>query len=137
MSKCRILRSNLTPQTPAAAGTHFRTFYRCLILVAVDRSLSTASVRNKDKIILSQRDFLLLAALHVLDCLRNLFLTLDVKPHIRNLSAKLDLDACRLQIFLHRQNQRLILVVTRKFECREIRKSADVVDKTLKIAFHL
>ena len=51
MSKCRILRSNLTPQTPAAAGTHFRTFYRCLILVAVDRSLSTASVRNKDKII--------------------------------------------------------------------------------------
>ena len=90
---------HLTPQTPAAAGTHFRTFYRCLILVAVDRSLSTASVRNKDKIILSQRDFLLLAALHVLDRLRNLFLTLDVKPHIRNLGAKLDLDAAVSRYF--------------------------------------
>ena len=137
MSEGRVLGSDPLPQPPAAAGAGLCIAHRRVVLVSVNGSLSTASVRNKDKIILSQRDFLLLAALHVLDRLRNLFLTLDVKPHIRNLGAKLDLDACRLQIFLHRQNQRLILVVTRKFKCREIRKSANVVDKTLKIAFHL
>ena len=137
MSKCRILTGNIFPERPASAVSNFRIFCRGMILIAVNRSFCTASIGNKYKIIFCQRDFLYLAMHLAFNGSGCLLLSLHLKTDIGHFRSKLKLHTCPFQIFLHRKNERFILIIPSKFQCRKIRQSTDMVNKSLEIPLHL
>ena len=108
-----------------------------MLLIAVDRPLGAATVGDENEIVLRQNNAAFLALLTRLDGRRLLARALDVEDHIRHFHAKAEIDTRRFQIFLHRQDQRFVLVVARKFQRAEIWQPGDVVDESLEIELHL
>ena len=137
VSKGRILLCNILPEIPAAAGTNLRISVRCMVLVSVNGSLGTASVCDKDQIILCQ-DNALFNALHLaFDRLGYLASILDLEDYICHLCVELKLYSRILQILFHRKDQGLILVISCEFQGTEIRQSRNMVDKSLEVKLHL
>ena len=114
MSKRRILLCNILPQAPAAARAHFRVPVRRMVLITVDRTLGTASVCHEHEIILREHNTFLHTVDLALERLGNLLVILDVENDIRYLGVKLEVNTGFLKVSLHRQNQRLILIVLRE-----------------------
>ena len=137
MSKCRILTGNIFPERPASAVSDFRISRRGMILITVNRSFRTASIGNKYKIIFRQRNFLCLAMYLAFNGSGCLLLSLHLKTDIGHFRSELELHPCPFQIFLHRKNERFILIISGKFQCGEIRQSTDMVNKSLEIPLHL
>ena len=108
-----------------------------MVLITVDRAFCTASVGNKYEVIFSKDDAFFYAVDFAFDCRSNLLAILKFKDHVGNFCVELEVNTCFFQIFLHRKNQRFVLVVFCEFKCTEIRKSCDVVDKTLEVQLHL
>ena len=94
-----------------------------MILITVDSSLRAASICDKYKIVLSERDPLLSSVYPALDGLCYLLAISHVKYDICDLCVVLECHARRLKILHHRKDQRLILVVLCELEGREIWKS--------------
>ena len=137
MSERRILLCNVLPQAPAATGAHLCVPVRCMILITVDRALGAASVCDKDQIIFCQDN----ASLYAFDFTFNGFChflsIFDVKNNVGYFGVELELNPGILEIFLHRKNQGFVLVITRKFQCGEIRQTGNMVDKPLEVQLHL
>ena len=96
MSEGRILRGDVLPQAPAAAGAYLRIAHRCVVLVTVDGALGAASVGDKHQIVFRQRN---LRAPRRSPGTRwrvaVFFPPLISKQHIGHLRAKLELHARR------------------------------------------
>ena len=137
MTEGRILCCNFLPEAPAAAASHFRVTHRRMVLVTVDRPFCTASVCDKHKVLFRQRDLRVPVLRAALDSAGRLLSVRDLKADVCDLCAEPKLHACRLQVFLHRQNQGFVLVVAGEFQSGEVRKAADMVDKSLEVPLHL
>ena len=137
MSERRILFCNIFPKAPAAACTNLSISIWSVILVTVDSSLCTASVGNKYVVILSKKDSLLNTLYLALNSSCHFFTIVNIEDYIGNLCVELEVNTCILQIFLHWKDQGLILIVFGEFQSTEIRKSADMMDKTLDVKLHL
>ena len=59
----------------------------------------------------------------------NFFISFDIKNHIGHFCIKLEINTCFFQISLHWEDQRFILVIFCKFQCAEIRKPCNMVDR--------
>ena len=94
-----------------------------MVLITVDSSLRAASICDKYKIVLSEWNTLLSSVYPALYGLCYLLAVSHVKYDICDLRVVLECHARRLKILHHRKDQRLILVVLRELEGREIRKS--------------
>ena len=108
-----------------------------MVLITVDRAFCTASVGNKYEVIFSKDDAFFYAVDFAFDCRSNLLAILEIKDNVSNFSIKLEVNASIFQIFLHRQDQGIILVVFCEFKCTEIRKACDVMNETLEVQLHL
>lgn len=107
-------------------------------VVSVNSSLRTASVCDKYKVVLRECDRRLLAVHFALDRPCDLSAVVCLfEQDIRDLCLVLEGDACRLEVLNHRQDQRLVLVVLREFQRAEIGKTANMMDESLEIEFHL
>src|SRR5690606_899301 len=84
-----------------------------------------------------QVDVFLVAVPNDLNPPCDLFLLLNVELHVNNLGAVMELDVKGLQIFYHRQDHGLILIVLCKAERLEIRQAAHMMDEPLNIKLHL
>ena len=108
-----------------------------MVLIAVDRPLCTASVCHKYQIFLSQKD----SFLHTIDFAFNgrsyLLSVFSLKYDVRYFGMKLKINTCCFQIFLHRKNQRFILIVSCEFQSAEIRQSCNMMNESLEIQLHL
>ena len=123
MTEGRILCCNFLPEAPAAAASHFRVTHRRMVLVTVDRPFCTASVCDKHKVLFRQRDLRVPVLRAALDSAGRLLSVRDLKADVCDLCAEPKLHACRLQVFLHRQNQGFVLVVAGEFQSGEVRKA--------------
>ena len=132
-----MLLCDIFPQLPAATDAALGIAHRRMILVTVNGSFRAASIGDKNKVFFGQRDLGLHSIDTADDLLRGLLRTLDIEENIRNTGIELELHACVLKVFLHRQDQGIILVVFCELQCREIRESADMMDETLEIQLHL
>ena len=137
MSEGRILSRDIFPEGPYAAGTDFCIAVWCMVLVTVDGALRTASVCDENVIVLCEKNALFHAFYPALDGRGNLFAILEIKDHVCDLSIKLEVNTCILQIFFHRKDQGFVLVVFGEFQGTEIRKACNVVDETLEVKLHL
>ena len=108
-----------------------------MVLVAVDRALCTASVSDENIIIFCKKDALFHIFYLALDSSGDLFAIFKIKDHVCDLSIKLEVNTCILQIFFHGKDQGFVLVVLGEFQGAEIRKTCNVVDKTLEVKLHL
>ena len=108
-----------------------------MVLVAVDRTLCTASVSDENIIILCKKDTLLHTFYLALDSSGDLFAILEIKDHVCDLSIKLEVNTCILQIFFHGKDQGFVLVVLGELQGTEIRKACNVMDETLEVKLHL
>ena len=70
-----------------------------VVLVAVDRTLCTASVSDENIIILCKKDTLLYTFYLAFDSSGDLFAIFKIKDHVCDLSIKLEVNTCILQIF--------------------------------------
>ena len=104
-----------------------------MVLVAVDRTLCTASVSDKNIIIFSKKNALFHTFYLTFNGGGDLFAILEIKDHVCDLGIKLEVNTCILQIFFHRKDQGFILIVFRKFQGTEIRKSGNMMDKSLEV----
>ena len=136
MSERRILFCDIFPETPASACTNLCISVRCMVLIAVDGSLCTTSVCHKYKVVLSKNDSFFHTIYLALDCFCDFLISFKLKEYVCNLSIELELNTCCLQIFLHWQDQRFILIIFCEFQGTEIRKSGNVMDKSLEVQFH-
>ena len=136
MSEGRILFCDIFPETPASTCTNFCISVRCMILIAIDGSLCTASVCHKYKVVFCKNNSLFYAIHLTLDCFCNLLIAFKLKEYVCNLCIELEFNTCFFQIFLHWQDQRFILIIFCKFKSTEIRKSGNMMDKSLEIQFH-
>ena len=91
-----------------------------MVLVAVDRTLCTASVSDENIIILCKKDTLLYTFYLAFDSSGDLFAIFKIKDHVCDLSIKLEVNTCILQIFFHGKNQGFVLVVLGEFQGAEI-----------------
>ena len=137
MSEGRILSCDIFPQRPYTTGTDLCITVWCVVLVTVDRALCTASVSDENIIILCKKDTLLHIFYLAFDSSGDLFAILEIKDHVCDLSIKLEVNTCILQIFFHGKDQGFVLVVLGEFQGAEIRKTCNVVDKTLEVKLHL
>ena len=78
-----------------------------MILITVDRTLRTASVCHKDKIIFRQQDSTLLAIHFTLDGSCDLFVVLALKNDICDFRVKLEVNSGILKVFLENQGKAL------------------------------
>jgi len=108
-----------------------------VVLVAVDRTLCTASVSDKNIIIFSKKNALFHTFYLTFNGGGDLFAILEIKDHVCDLGIKLEVNTCILQIFFHRKDQGFILIVLGELQGTEIRKSCNVVDETLEVKLHL
>ena len=136
MSKRRILFCNILPQIPAATSAYFCIRIRCMVLIPVNSSLGTASVCNKYKVIFRQQNILFFSLYLTFNRRCSLLSLLYIKYNICYFGIELEIHTCFFQIFLHRQDQRFILIVLCKLQGTEIRESCNVMDKSLEIQFH-
>ena len=137
MTKGRILLCDILPKIPTATCANLCISIRCMILITVNSTLCTASVCDEYKIVFCQNNTLLNAMLLALNCRCNLLSILKFKNNICYFNAKSKLNASSLKILLHWKNQRFILIIPGKFQCRKIRQSTDMVNKSLEISLHL
>ena len=135
-AKCRILFRNIFPKRPAATGTYQCISIWRMMMVPVNRTLCAASIGDKNKIFFCQQD----SFFYTFDLAFNsgsYFLAVFYfKCNIGYFCVKLEVNACCLQIFLHRQNQGFILIISGKLQGTEIRQSGNMVDKPLEIQLH-
>ena len=136
MPKGGILLCNIFPQTPAAAGADFRIPIGRMVLITVDRAFRTAPVGDKHKVIIRKHDPLFHTLHLTFYGLGNLLSAFKFKDHIGHFRVKPEINSCRFQIPLHRQDQGFILVILGELQCAEIRQPCNMMDKTLKIQFH-
>ena len=92
-----------------------------MVLVTVDRSFRTASVCDKYEVVFCQGNAFLNTLDLALDRRCHFLAIVNIKEYICDLGIELEVHTCILQIFLHRQDQGLILVVFCKFQGTEIR----------------
>ena len=137
MTKRRILFGNIFPQAPAAAGTDLGISVRRMILISVNGSFCTASICDEDKIIFCKYQSFFHAFYFIFNSRSDFFTVFEVKKNICYFCVKLEINTCVFQIFLHWQDQGFILIVFGEFQSTEIRKTCDMMDKTLEIQLHL
>ena len=136
MSEGRILFCDIFPQTPYATGTNLRITVGCMVLVAVDSTLGTASVGNEYQVVLGEDNALLYAFYLALNSLCHLFAVIDIKNNICHFGVELEVHTCCLQILLHGKDQRLVLVVLGEFQGTEVRQSGNMMDESLEVKLH-
>ena len=136
MAEGRVLRGNLAPHIPAAAGFDLGVIGRGLVLAAAGGVFDAAAVGDEDQIVFSQVDGVLLALADDVDALCKLAGRGAVEFHVHDLDAIVELDAEALEILDHRQNHGLILIILCEAQGLEIGQTADVVDETLDIELH-
>ena len=136
MTEGRVLSGNIFPEAPDTACSDFRITIRRMILIAVNRSLCTAAVCNKYKVVFCQHNAVFLAIDFALDQRRNLLAVLKLEYNIRHLCIKLEINPGIFKIFLHWQNQRFILIVSCEFQSTEIRQTGNMMNKSLEIQLH-
>ena len=133
MSEGRILCCDIFPEGPAAACSNFSVTVWSMVLITVDRAFCTASVGDEYEVIFGKDDTFFHAVYFAFDGRCNLFAIFEIKDYVSNFCVELEVNTCFFQIFLHRQDQGLVLVVFREFQGTEIRKSCNVVDETLEV----
>ena len=136
MSECRILFCNIFPQTPAATGTHLGISVWCMVLIAINCALGTASVCDKYEIVFRQNDSGLDTLYFTVNGFCHFLSIFDIKNNVRYFGIELEFHARILKIFFHRKNQGFVLIIACKFQCGKIRQSGNMVDKPLEIQFH-
>ena len=122
MSEGWILCGDILPETPNAAGTNLSVSVGSVVLITINSALCAASIGNKNQVIFGKDDTLFHTVYFAFNGFGNLLVILDVKDNVGNLSIKLEVNTGSLQIFLHGQDQGLILVIFGKFQCTEIRE---------------
>ena len=137
MSEGRILCGNVFPQGPYTTCTNFGISVWSMVLVAVNSALCAASVCDEYKIVFCKKDALLYAFDFALNGRSDLFSIFEIEDHVCDLCIELEVNACILQIFLHRKDQGFVLVIFGEFQGTEIRKSCNVMDETLEVKLHL
>ena len=108
-----------------------------MVLITVDRTFCTASVGDKYEVVFGKNDAFFHAIYLAFDCRCDLLVVFEFKDHVGNFCVELEVNACFFQIFLHRKDQRFVLVVFGEFQGTEIRKSCNVMDETLEVELHL
>ena len=136
MSEGRILFCDIFPQAPYTAGTNLCVTVGCMVLVAVDGALGTASVGNEYQVVLGEDNALLYTFYLALDSLCHLFAVIDIKNNIGHFGVELEVHTCCLQILLHGKDQRLVLVVLGELQGTEVRQSGNMMDKSLEVKLH-
>ena len=107
-----------------------------MILIAIDGSLCTASVCDKNKIVFCKDNSFFHALYTAFNSGSNFLSVFKVKKYVCNFCVELKINACSLQIRLHGQDQRLILIIFGEFQSTEIRKPCNMMDKSLEIKLH-
>ena len=137
MAEGFILRGDLLPQVPAAAGAQSGVEICGLILRTDGGALDAAAVGDEDQIVFGQVHPLLVLVHEQADGL-GLFAALrDLELNVRDLGVVMEPDAVPFQIADHGQDHRLVLVVFGEPKRPEIRKPADMVDIALEVELHL
>ena len=137
MAERGVLRGNLAPHVPAAAGFELGVV-RCGHVLAAHRGIfHAAAVRDEDQIVFRKVNAVFLAVVNHFDALCDLLAVAAVEEHIRDLRAEMELHAVALEVLHHRQDHRLILVVLREAKGLEVGQTSDVVDIALNVELHL
>ena len=138
MAEGRILRGDLAPHVPAAAGFDLVVVGGGLVLAAAGGIFDAAAVGDEDEVVLGEVDGVFLAVAEDVDALGELVGRVGaVKLHVHDLHAVVELDTEALEILDHREDHGLILVVLREAQSLEVGQTADVVDIALDIELHL
>ena len=137
MAEGRILCSELLPHLDGRAFTVFDLDDRRVGVVAVSGRVALAAVGADDEIVLGQLYDLFHAALGVLDLLGNLLVLGAVADDVRDRGVEEDLSAVVGDVFAHREDHGLILVVAGETQRAQIRQAVDVVDIALQVELHL
>ncbi len=137
MAESLILCGYIFPQVPAAAGPHFGITVGRMVLIAVHGAFRTASVGNEYQVVFREHNALFHAFYPALNGFCHFPAALRLKNNICYFCVKAEFHACRFQIFLHGQDQRLVLVVFREFQRAEVRQPCNVVNKSLEVQLHL
>ena len=107
-----------------------------MILVPINRTFRTASIGYKNKILFCKKNSLFHSFNSAFNSCGPFLPLFDLENHIGHFCMELEIHTSLLQVSLHRQNQRFILVVTCKFQSTEVRQPCNMVDKSLKIQLH-
>ena len=138
MAEGRILRGDLAPHVPAAAGFDLGVVGGRLVLAAAGGIFDAAAVGDEDEVVLGEVDGVFLAVAEDVDALGELVGRVGaVELHVHDLHAVVELDTEALEILDHREDHGLILVVLREAQRLEVGQTADVVDIALDIELHL
>ena len=137
MAERRILRGELLPHLDGRAFAVLDLDDRSVRLIAVSGRIALAAIRADDEIVLGQLDDLFHAALGVLDLLGDLLILGAVADDVRDRGVEEDLSAVVGDVFAHREDHGLILVVAGETQRAQIRQAVDVVDVALQVELHL
>ena len=133
----RILRGELLPHLDGRAFAVLDRHDRCVGVIAVSGRVALAAVGADDEIVLCQLDDLFHAALGVLDLLGDLLVLGAVADDVRDRGVEEHLSAVVGDVFAHREDHGLILVVAGETQRAQIRQTVDVVDVALQVELHL
>ena len=131
-----MLCSDIFPQLPAATFSRLGVHDRRMMIVTQRRIFGAGTIGDKNKIVFGKFNGFFLALLDAQNLTGNLFAAFEFKFYVGDLCIIFKLYVVCFQITDERQNQGFILIVFGEFECRKVRKSADVMDKTLDIQLH-
>ena len=103
MAEGRILRGDLAPHVPAAAGFDLGVVGGGLVLAAAGGIFDAAAVGDEDEVVLGEVDGVFLAVAEDVDALGELVGRVGaVKLHVHDLHAVVELDTEALEILDHR-----------------------------------
>ena len=136
MSKGTVLFGDLTPQIKGAAGTDLFDILTGFVLSANGRVFHVTSVCDKQIIIFSQIQKILMTIREKLHTFCNLLSVMNIKTNIHDLRIEMELYALSFQILNHGKDHGFILVILGKAQCTQIRQSVNVVNETLHVPLH-